>query len=250
MTLHEAFCRIPLAHRGLHAADDGRPENSREAMAAAVEAGYGVELDVQISADGVAMVFHDQTLDRMTSAAGAVRDRSAAELAALPLNGGPTGIPTLADILALIAGRVPVLIEIKDQDGALGPNIGPLESAVADGIRGYRGPLAVMSFNPHSVARMADIAPDVVRGLTTCDFAANDWPGASPTTLDHLRAIADFDRVGASFVSHDRNDLTAGPILQLVERDIPVLCWTVRTPHEERDARDIACNITFEGYLP
>jgi len=158
--LPRAFLEVPLAHRGLHDIADGRPENSRAAIRAAIDAGYGVEIDVQMSADGTAMVFHDHALDRLTEAKGALRVRTAAQLRAIPLSGGEEGIPDLEEVLDLVAGRVPVLIEVKDQDGAMGPGVGALETAVAQAVDGYAGPLALMSFNPHSVASLRVLCSD------------------------------------------------------------------------------------------
>ena len=125
MTLPRGFVDLPLAHRALHDVAQGRPENSRAAIRAAIEAGYGIEIDVQLSADGAAMVFHDYALDRLTHDSGAVRLRSAADLKAVPLKGGDEGIPDLPEVLQLVAGQVPLLIELKDQDGAMGTNLGP-----------------------------------------------------------------------------------------------------------------------------
>lgn len=113
------FTDRPFAHRGLHDARAGRIENSRAAVAAAVEAGFGIEIDVQGSADGEAMVFHDDTLDRLTAMRGPVRGRSAAELRAIALSDGGGSIPTLSEILDIVAGRAPLLVEIKDQGGSL-----------------------------------------------------------------------------------------------------------------------------------
>ena len=175
--LPRPFLTIPLAHRGLHDVTDGRPENSRAGIRAAMAAGYGVEIDVQLSADGAAMVFHDYDLGRLTGETGALRLRRADALRRIALTGGDETIPDLPDILSLVDGKVPVLIEIKDQDGAMGPDIGPLEAATAQALTGYDGPVAVMSFNPDSVAEMARIAPDFPRGLTTCAFDPDeDWP--------------------------------------------------------------------------
>ena len=181
--LHPSFQTIPLAHRALHDVAEGRPENSRAAVKSAIAAGYGIEVDVQLTSDGGAVVFHDYALDRLTAERGPVRGRSLEDLAAIPLSGGDEGIPSLAEVLDLVAGQVPLLVEIKDQDGALGPDVGPLERAVAKAFAGYTGPLAVMSFNPHSVAAMAELGPGcVTRGLVTCDFDPEDWP-ASKTRL-------------------------------------------------------------------
>lgn len=250
MTLPRAFLRRPIAHRGLHG--PGRPENSLAAIRAAVDAGYGVELDLQPSADGVPMVFHDPFLMRMTGQPGAVAERTAAALGRLRLKGGGEGIPTLAEVLALVAGRVPLLVEVKDQSHALGPVDGALEAATAAALRGYEGPVALMSFNPESVKALRDAARQVPRGLVTCDFENGDaeWAPAGAERLARLSAIADFEAAGASFVSHDKSDLARPRVAELKAAGVPVLCWTIRSPEEERAARVVADNVTFEGYLP
>lgn len=250
LPLPDAFLRPGLlAHRGLHS--DGAPENSIPAFAAAIAKGYGIELDVQLSGDGVAMVFHDATLDRVTEAQGLVAERTAAELGTIALtDGGGATIPTLADTLAGIGGKVPVLIEIKDQDGALGPDVEALEEAVADVLWDYNGPVGVMSFNPHSVAQMAELSPQVPRGLVTCDFNASDWPTVPEHRRAELRAMPDIARVGASFISHDVRDLGSQKVMDLRAAGLPILCWTVRSAEDEAEARQVARAVTFEGYLP
>ncbi len=246
------FTRIPIAHRALHDLPAGRPENSISAMQAATRAGYGIELDLQLSADGVAMVFHDYNLDRLTSQSGAVRQRSARDLCQIALTGSASGdtIPTFAQVLELVAGQVPLLVEIKDQDGALGPDTGALEAAAARDLIGYGGPVAVMSFNPHAVAAFAAQAPDIPVGLTTGRFDPRNWKSVPEARLAELAMIPDFDRVGACFVSHRADALDMAPIRALKARGVPILCWTIRSPKEEARARRIADNITFEGYLP
>jgi len=243
------FLRIPLAHRALHDLADGRPENSRAAVRAAVAAGYGIEIDVQPSADGRAMVFHDYDLRRLAGLNGPLQQRSAAELADIMLLGGTEGIPTLTEILAEVAGRVPLLIEIKDQDGAMGPNIGALQAAVAGDLAGYKGPVAVMSFNPHSVAEMARLMPDLPRGLTTSAYDPVGWAPLAPRVCDALREIPDYTRTGASFISHEVADLDRPRVGELKAKGAAVLCWTVRSQTQERTARRVADNITFEKYL-
>ena len=246
--LDPAFLGAPLAHRGLHDVRDGRPENSRAAIEAAIAHGYGIEIDLQLTADNFAVAFHDYALERLTEGSGPVRAQSARDLAAIPLRGGSEGIPGLPEVLELVAGRVPLLIEIKDQDGSMGPRIGPLEAATAAALAGYGGPVAVMSYNPHSVARMAELCPDIARGLVTEAFDPGNWP-FSRTVCDHLREIPDFDRVGASFISHDATDLTRPRVAELKAQGANILCWTVRSPQAEAEARKIAQNVTFEGYL-
>ena len=232
----------PFAHRGLHGA--AGPENSIGAVRAAVAGGWAVEIDVQPSADGRAMVFHDDALGRLTDAEGPIRERTREELRALRLADG-SAIPTLREVLAEIAGRVPVALEIKDQDGAMGPGVGALEAAVARDLAGYGGPLAVMSFNPHSVEAMARLAPNVPRGLVTCAWTAEDWPGVPEARRAELRAMPVPDH--AAFVSHDRRDL-ASPFV--ARAGVPVLCWTIRSEARAAEALRHADQITFEGYLP
>ncbi|MBY5935402.1 phosphodiesterase [Tateyamaria omphalii] len=246
--LPDAFLCAPLAHRALHDVTDGRPENSRAAIRAAIEHGYGIEIDVQLSADDQAMVFHDYALDRLADGTGPIRVVPAGTLAQTPLKGGDEGIPTLPEVLQLVAGKVPLLIEIKDQDGAMGDAIGPLEQATTQALAGYAGPVALMSFNPHSVARMAELCPDIPRGIVTSAYSAEDWP-LNQTTRDHLRDIPDFDRVGASFISHEVADLTRSRVADLKTQGAKILCWTVKSPSDEAQAREVAQNITFEGYL-
>ncbi|MGB7319700.1 MAG: glycerophosphodiester phosphodiesterase family protein [Planktotalea sp.] len=247
--LDPSFLGTPLAHRALHDVVRGRPENSRAAVKAAIEHGYGIEIDVQLSSDGTAMVFHDYDLTRLAADSGPIQQRTAPDLARVILRGSDEGIPTLPEVLGLVAGRAPLLIEIKDQDGIMGANVGRLEQAVARDIEGYKGPLAVMSFNPHSVQQMAIHAPKVARGIVTSAYTATDWPLLPKGTRDRLRGIPDFDTVRASFISHEVEDLGTDRVADLKARGADILCWTVKSEQQEKEARKVADNITFEQYL-
>jgi len=250
MALHPDFLTRPLAHRGLHDRPKGVPENSMAAFRAAIANGYGIELDVQGTADAQAMVFHDDNLDRLTAQTGPVRGKTAAALGLIKLRDSAEKIPTLAEVLALVDGQVPLLVEIKDQDGQLGANTGQLERATALALAHYDGPVAVMSFNPHAMAIVREHAPDLSIGLVTCDFiSGREWRQISPERLESLNEIANFDRLGASFISHDRADLERPRITQLKQAGAAILCWTIRSKKQESEARKIADNITFEGYL-
>ncbi len=244
-----AFLGAPLAHRALHDVEQGRPENSRAAIRAAIEKGYGIEIDLQLSADGQAMVFHDYALNRLADDTGPVRAKTEAELRRTNLTGGSEGIPTLSEVLDLVAGRAALLIEIKDQDGAMGPNIGKLEEAAVRALEGYDGPAAFMSFNPHATAAVADMAPDTPRGIVTSAYTPKSWILLPPEVRDALREIPDFDRVGANFISHEVADLSRPRVAELKATGVPVLCWTVKSPEQETVARQVADNVTFEGYL-
>ncbi len=246
--LPPAFLRIPIAHRALHDRTQRRPENSRGAIMAAVAAGYGIEIDLQLSSDGQAMVFHDDTLDRLTATTGPLNAHTAAALANMPLLDADDGIPTLPDVLALITGRVPLLIEIKDQSGAMTQTDGRLEQATAAALAAYEGPVAVMSFNPHSIAHMARLSPGTPRGLTTSAYDPADWHPLPADTCARLRDIPDYDATAASFISHEAADLSRPRVAELKAQGAAIMCWTIRSPAAEAKARIIARNITFEGY--
>lgn len=246
--LPASFLARPIAHRALHDVTAGRPENSRAAIHAAIAAGYGIEVDLQLSKDAQAMVFHDYDLRRLTGQSGPIQQRTSDELGGITLYHGDEGIPTFEEVLRIVSGRVPLLVEMKDQDGAMGPRTGQLEYAVASALAGYAGDVAVMSFNPHSVAALGALDPTCALGLTTEAFLEKDNPLLPAATRRYLRDIPDFDRVKASFISHDIQDLRSPAVARLKAKGVPVLCWTVKSKAAEIEARKIADNITFEGY--
>ena len=216
--------------------DPQKPENSLAAFRAAVENNYAIECDLQISADGVPVVFHDDTLDRLTGDIGPVRSRPAAELAKIEiLNSGET-IPTLSDMLNRIAGAVPLVIELKS---IAGENAG-FAQAVADDLRGYSGPVAVMSFDAELAAAMMAAAPGLPVGLVA--------EGGPATTIRHLTVII---RRGFHFVSYSLTDLpTPAPLIARWVLGLPLICWTVRTPQDVRKARSWSDQMTFEVIRP
>lgn len=241
MTLPNSFLTRPIAHRALHG--EGRAENSVEAILAACDAGYGIEIDLQLSKDGQAIVFHDYDMTRLTGTKGPIQQRTAAEITAMPLLSGGT-IPTLEQALTEVAGRAPLLIEIKDQDGRLGPNIGTLEAATAKALKGYNGDVAFMSFNPHAALAMKPTGRPI--GLTTCAFTAEEWHIIPAATRAELSTLPHIDQV--DFISHYHGDLTSPHLAKAKGK--PLLCWTIRSSEEETKAREIADNITFENYAP
>jgi len=246
--LPPVFLSTPIAHRGYHNLAAGRAENSRAAFLAAIEAGYGIEMDLQRTKDDQAMVFHDYDLTRLTGEKGPIQQRLATEMAEIQLIGSNENVPNFAEVLDLVAGRAPLLVELKDQDGEMGPNIGPLERAVVNALVGYEGPVALMSFNPHSVAKLAELAPHISRGLVTESWTDKDTQMIPAARRQILRDIPDYDRVGACFISHEAADLSRPRVAKLKARGAHILCWTIRSPEAEAEARKIADNITFEGY--
>ena len=249
MPLTADFTRLPFAHRALHDRAQRRPENSPGAIRAAVAAGYAIEIDVQGTADGQAMVFHDEDLMRLTGTPGLVKDQTAAALSRIVLRDCDDTIPTLPEVLEMVAGRVPLLIEIKDQTDRMADTDGRLEQAVAAALQGYSGPVAVMSFNPHAIANMARLAPHIPRGLTTSAYDPEAWAPLSPERCTELRDIADYDRVGACFISHEAADLHRARVAELKSQGASILTWTIYDAMMEEKARQVADQITFERYL-
>lgn len=212
---------VTYAHRGWHG--DGRIENSPSAFRAAIAAGYGIECDVQLTADDAAAVFHDFDLDRLTDKTGPIRARTLEMLSTIPLHGGEP-IWTLANLLDEIAGRVPLLVEIKSGHGVPADR---LCRAVARALNRYRGRVAVMSFDPQAVRWFAVHAPQLVRGLVVTE---DGNPGAFAVS----RGILARRFAKAEFIAHDIRDLPSPFAAAERERGLPVLTWTVRSP-ELRD---------------
>ena len=226
----------PIAHRGLHDRTQGRPENSMAAFRAAIAGNYAIECDLQPSADGVPMVFHDDELDRLTGATGNIRDRASAELSGLRLSDTPETIPSLADLLAETAGKVSLILELKSQKG----RDGGFARAVADLLKGYGGSVAAMSFEAALMADFREAAPDLHRGLV----AEGDWR----SFLEVMSAIV---RCKAQFMSYSIDDLpTPAPVLAHRVLGLPLICWTVRTEADVRKAERWTDQITFEGFIP
>ncbi|MCA9705404.1 MAG: hypothetical protein KDK70_06130, partial [Myxococcales bacterium] len=183
----------PIAHRGLHDAE--RPENSLAAFEAAAQAGHPIELDVHRSADGEVVVFHDETLQRMTGHPGAVAQTPLATLTGLRLGDSDERIPSLHQVLERVAGRVPVLVELKPPERA-----GPLEQAVCDVLARWPGDYAVQSFDPYSMIWMRRHAPHLPRGMLSGDFHDEDLPLHQRLALRNL-ALAPWVR--PAFVGYE-----------------------------------------------
>lgn len=248
--LSKEFWARPFAHRGLH--DAARPENSLSAINAAVQAGYAVEVDVQPSSDGEAMVFHDYTLDRLTGEAGRTDARTAAELNSIALGSSSDTIPTLAEVLELVGGRVPMLIEIKDQSKGFVDTDGSLERQVCEVIRasGNIDTSAIMSFNPFSAHHVAEHLPQIARGVVSYDFQHPHDAGIDASHRADLAALRWFEETGCDFVSYGADSLSAQRVIDLRAMGIPIFCWTIRSPTRAEAALKFCDQITFEGYLP
>ncbi|HEX5379655.1 MAG TPA: glycerophosphodiester phosphodiesterase [Phenylobacterium sp.] len=232
----------PVAHRGLWS-PDGPPENSLGAFQAACQAGYGVELDVHLSADGEVMVFHDYSLKRMTGADGKLKDRTAADLAQLRLKGTDERIPTLMETLAVIGHRAMVHVELKTPFG----EVGPLEQRVHDILIDHNGPVCVIGFNPYSHAWFADRFPGVLRGLDSYAWA-EDTPHLS---AEQRRAFARLEQVEIArphFLAMSIDTVASPQVAAHRAKGMPVVAWTVRDPAQWEAIKPHCDNLIFEGF--
>lgn len=237
----------PIAHRGYHDAAAGRIENTLVAAEAAMARNFAIECDLQLTADGRAIAFHDDTLDRLTGASGDVGGKSLAELRGVRLRDGDATIPTLENLLDLVDGRVPLVIELKSR--FTGDR--RLEAAVAPLLLGYDGPAAVMSFDPASMTTMRRLAPSIPRGMLGGKWAAADRPTLSAGSRLANRWLIAAPMVRPAFVAWDVTALPAWPPLALRRFfRLPLLAWTVRTESERVTARQWADQVIFEDFDP
>ncbi len=248
MTDLAPFLARPIAHRGLHDAARGIVENTGSALLAAIGGGYGVEADLQEAGCGEPVVFHDETLNRLTGSDGRVRDRAFPDLAGLALRNTADRILSLRDFLALCSGRAALLLEIKTLAG----NADRFARRIAADLAGYRGPVAVMSFDPEAVAPFRTLAPDIPRGIVAMPYAGEaDWPGSTPwrrftaSNLLHCRiARPHLIAYRADGLERSAVRLARGACRR------PVLAWTVRSQTQAEGIARLADNIIFEGFMP
>jgi len=223
-----------FAHRGLHGRDVC--ENSLAAFQAAIDADVGIECDLRLSRDGFAMVFHDSSLERLCGVAVEMESLHAAALMHFRLGGSDQRIAWLGELLALVDGRVPLLLELKRQGGRTqaGPPIGHLCAATLKALRGYRGPVGIMSFDPRAVAWFARHAPAVRRGLVVADRL-------SPVRRWGAMMLAD-----PQFLAVDRAALGRAWVAR-ARRRMAVASWTIRTTAERETAAGHADALIWEA---
>lgn len=228
--------RRPIAHRGLHDGNILCWENTLSGFQRAIDHNFSIELDVTLSKDGVAMVFHDKALKRLSGQEGYVHETNAIELQKMTIGGTDDHVPTLSDTLALIDGQVPVIIELK----GVTPDIDALAGAVAKDLEGYHGDAAMMSFDHWLVRRFKDVAPNRPRGLTA--------EGLSTEAMEaHFSMLAH----DIQFVSYSVDELDNAFITLCRDRlSMPIITWTVRNEADIAATRKYAHQMTFEGFIP
>ena len=220
--------KVAIAHRGLHDAKQGVEENSLPAFEAAIEHGYAIEADVQLSGDGEAMVFHDRILDRLTNEAGSLSDFTAAELNQIGYASGVGTIPTLVQVLDLVAGRVGLVVEVKSKWSGNTE----LVRRTVQCLTAYDGEAAIMSFDPVQIAWLAHEAPGVMRGMVADGARQDDYPWLPLSALLALREFRHADVTQPDFLSLDKRWLPNPVSRHYRKARIPMICWTVRSEQE------------------
>lgn len=235
------FLNRPIAHRGFH---NGRdiPENSLPAFEKAIAKNYCIELDLQYLGDGSVIVFHDDNLKRMTESNKKIENCSLADIKDLKLGGSNERIPLFSEALKLINGKVPILIEIKNEK-----NVGQFESAILRILNDYNGIFAVQSFNPFSVKWFKNNAPDVLRGQISYSFHDEDFNPLKKFILKkmYLNWLSKPD-----FIAYDIKDLPNSRVTKIRNIGLPVLSWTVDNEEYLKWAKKYSDNIIFENISP
>jgi glycerophosphoryl diester phosphodiesterase len=238
----------PVAHRGLHNAARGIIENMPAAAEAAVSGNFGIECDIQLTADGEAMVHHDDALGRLTEGNGALLAMTAAELKSVKFKDTPERMMSLGDLCALVNGRVPLVIEVKSHfDGDR-----RLIRRMAEVLASYSGPAVGMSFDPDQVLALRETMPELPRGIIAQRNYDDDyWNKLTPEQRRGMLYLRHAFRTRPHFVAYWVNQLPApAPWIARNLFGLPLLTWTVRTPEQRERAGRYADQMIFEGFVP
>lgn len=229
----------PIAHRGLH--DKNSPENSISAFQKAIDQGYPIELDVQLIADGTVVVFHDSSLSRLTDNDGYLKFLNKEDLALLTLSGSKEKIPTFEEVLKFVDGRVPLLVEIKNEG-----KVGDLEKKVMEFLKDYKGNFAVCSFNPYVLEYFYKHAPEMPRGQVAGFFHGEKLSFFKKHALKRMLLNKKISH--PDFISYEAKRLPNRFIRKY--RDLPLLAWTVKSEAEYLKVVKYCDNVIFEGFEP
>jgi glycerophosphoryl diester phosphodiesterase len=238
----------PFAHRGLHDAATGVIENTVPAFSAALHHRYGIETDLQISADGEAMVHHDDALGRLTEGRSRLAEMTAADIQKVRFQASADRILRLGELCDLVDGRVPVLLELKSHFD----NDRRLAQRVTDVLAAYTGPVAVMSFDPAMIEVVRWIAPHLTRGIVAeRHYVHHEWDRFSGTEKRRMAFLLHANRTRPHFIAYGVKDLPAvAPLIARTLFRLPLLTWTVRNEADRARAARWADQIIFEGIRP
>ncbi|MBT3701748.1 MAG: glycerophosphodiester phosphodiesterase [Alphaproteobacteria bacterium] len=233
----------PIAHRGLHDLKAGVPENSLAAIEASCLAGLPIELDVRILGDRTVVVFHDKDLKRVANDLRRLSNLGKADISKISLLGTAERIPTLAQTLDLVAGRVPLLIEIKNDHH----HAGALEQQLYQQVKNYRGEFAVISFNPISLSWFARRYPNILRGQTSSHLPVLRLDYLAPVHAG-LKHLAFNSLSQPHFIIYNHRGLTMRAPRRARRLGMQVLAYTIRSEAERVEALKYCDNIIFEGF--
>jgi glycerophosphoryl diester phosphodiesterase len=238
----------PIAHRGLHDRARGIIENMPAAAQAAVSGKFGIECDIQLTADGEAMVHHDDTLGRLTEGSGALLGMTSDQLRAVKFRDTSERMMSLGDLCALVDGRVPLVIEVKSHFDGDRKLVGRMSEVLAS----YSGPAAGMSFDPDQVLALREKMPALPRGIIAQrNYDEADWPDATPAQRQGMLHLAHAFHTRPHFIAYNVDELPApAPWIARNIFGLPLLTWTVRTPEQRARAARNADQMIFEGFLP
>jgi len=238
----------PVAHRGLHDRARGIIENMPGAARAAIEGNFTIECDIQLTADGEAMVHHDDALGRLTEGSATLLRLTAEELRAVRFKNTPEKMMSLGDLCALVEGRVPIVIEVKSHFDGDRKLVGRMAQVLAS----YSGPAAGMSFDPDQVQALREAMPELPRGIVAERvYTEADWPEASPAQRKGMLHLRHAFRTRPHFVAYWVNDLPAlAPWIARHVFGLPLLTWTVRNSEQRERAARFADQMIFEGFRP
>lgn len=225
----------PIAHRGLHNQAKKIFENTLTACAAAVRRDYSIEVDLQPSSDGVPMVFHDYELERMTGQPGEIRDTDHRDLIKMQIMNTKDTIPTLRDLLELVAGEVGLVLELKGKTGADDGFV----KAVSEDLESYQGDVAIMSFYHHILEDAREQVPHIPLGLTA--YGDDEQYGKH-------KSIA--EKTNVDFVSYELENLNTRFVHEFKETGRPLISWTIKNEKDAEYSEKFADQPTFEGFLP
>ncbi len=238
----------PVAHRGLHDISRGIVENMPGAVQAAISGNFAIEVDIQLSADGEAMVHHDDALGRLNEGSDLLLEKTAAELKAVNFRDTGEHMMSLADLCTLVGGRVPLVVEVKSHfDGDR-----KLVARMTEVLSSYSGPAVGMSFDPDQVLALRQIAPDLPRGIVAQrDYDDDYWKKLTKEQRDSMLHLRHGFRTEPHFVAYWVNQLPApAPWIARNIFGCPLLTWTVRTPEQRARAARYADQMIFEGFVP
>lgn len=233
---------VHYAHRGLFDNDSDAPENSLNAIRKAVEAGYGIEFDIQLSKDDVPVIFHDASLKRMCGVDGKIWDYTLEELQKMKLADSDQTIPTLEQVLEIVAGKVPLIIEYKMD--RVDTKVCELGNAI---LEKYNGVYCMESFHPFAVKWYRDHRPDVIRGQLSQDFSKTDYKGIQYFAMTHL--LLNF-LTRPDFIAYNHKDADIFSRRLCAQLGALSVAWTIKNREQYEDAKPYFDLVIFDSFIP